>query len=88
MITKPDELRCMEYLPDEATLLIGTNSGSILSHKIDKILNWDDNEDPLMLEMGDMSDWAGQEEEDPYDYMGGKTLEENYEEALRMQQQE
>jgi len=85
-ITKQEELRCLEYLPEEATLLIGTNSGSILSQKIDDILNWDDNEDPMMIEMGDMSDWDGQEqEEDPDDYMNGKTLDENYEEILRLQ---
>ena len=51
--TKPDELRCMDYLPDGGTLLVGTNSGSILSEKIEKYLNYDDMEE-MMIEMGDM----------------------------------
>jgi hypothetical protein len=46
----------MDYLPDEGTLLIGTNSGSILSHKIEDYLKYDDMADMAMLEMSDMDD--------------------------------
>lgn len=55
--TKPDELRCMDYLPDSGTLLIGTNVGSIFSHKIEKYMNYDDMEDIYMIEMGEMDDY-------------------------------
>ena len=59
--TKPDELRCMDYLPDGGTLLIGTNSGSILSHKIEQWMNYDEMEDIGMIDMGDMEDYGDEQ---------------------------
>lgn len=54
---KADEMRCMDYLPDQGTLLIGTNTGSILSHKIEKYINYNDDIDMAMIEMDDMEDY-------------------------------
>jgi WD40 repeat protein len=51
--TKGEDLRCMDYLPDEGTLLLGSNSGQILSHKIEDLIAFDDMEDIAMLEMDD-----------------------------------
>ena len=63
----------MDYLPDEGTLLIGTNSGFILSDKLDeRIINFNDFDG--MLEMGDMSDFD-QNVEDEYDPLDGKTID-------------
>lgn len=81
--TKPDELRCMDYLPDGGTLLIGTNSGSILSEKIEKFLNYDDMED-LMIEMGDMeSEDHNHDQFDQYDPLEGLTVDEQLQKILK-----
>lgn len=80
--TKPHELRCMDYLHDEGTLLIGTNSGFILSHKIEQYLNFNDFDEMQMLEMGDMEDYDELTLEDEFDPLGGKTVDQNIEEIL------
>lgn len=67
--TKGEELRCMDYIPDEGTLLLGTNSGSILSHKIEDLIAFDDLEDIGMLEMDDLGDETREDEYDPLDGM-------------------
>ena len=46
--TKNDELRCMDYLSDSGTLLLGTNSPAILAHKIEKYMNYGDFDDDDM----------------------------------------
>jgi hypothetical protein len=68
----------MDYLPDEGTLLIGTNSGSVLSQKIEDYLKYDDMEDIAMIDMGDMEDYE-EAEEDQYDILDGLTLDQNVE---------
>ena len=84
-ITKPDELSCMDYLPADGTLLSGTNSGSVLSHKIEDYLKYDDMDDIAMIEMDDMDDYE-QPEDDQYDPLDGMTLDQNLEKILREQQ--
>ena len=68
----------MDYLPDEGTLLIGTNSGSVLSQKIEDYLKYDDMEDIAMIDMGDMEDYE-EGGEDQYDVLEGLTLDQNVE---------
>jgi hypothetical protein len=74
----------MDYLPDEGTLLIGTNSGSVLSQKIEDYLKYDDMEDIAMIDMGDMEDYE-EGSEDPYDVLEGLTLDQNLEKIYQEQ---
>jgi hypothetical protein len=79
--TKADDLRCMDYLPDEGTLLIGTNSGAILSHRIEEYLRIDERFDLGMITMGDMED----EFQDNDDALDGMSVDEYSDKILREQ---
>lgn len=52
-IEKQDELRCLDYVVDSNHLLIGTGSGTILTHPITEYLSYFDSAMPLGLEMDD-----------------------------------
>ena len=66
--TKKEELRCMDYVQESGTLLLGTNNNSIVTHNIVDLLNYfrTDFKDLGDMEgmggMDDMSDYDGEDE--------------------------
>ena len=56
-ILKNEELRCMDYVAESGTLLVGTNTHAILPHNIADLMRFENN--PTRRRRGDMEDMSG-----------------------------
>ena len=85
-ILKNEELRCMDYVAESGTLLVGTNTHAILPHNIADLMRFENN--PTRRVRGDMEDMSGfsygdeEEAKEPFEddgdeyYLEGMTLDE------------
>ena len=58
-ILKTEELRCMDYVADSGTLLVGTNSHTILPEPIADLMRFENNPRRIRGDMDDMSGYSG-----------------------------
>ena len=85
MFTKKEDLRCMDYVAESGTLLIGTEQCSIVTHNIIDMMNYMDygDFDGIDFDMDEeYTDMSGQyaQEEEHYDPLEGKDVDSAYNE--------
>lgn len=59
---KKEQLRCMDYVQESGTLLLGTDNNSIVTHNIVDLLNY------FRTDFKDMEDMGGMEGMSEYGY--------------------
>lgn len=83
--TKPDDIRCLEYVSESAQLLMGTDTdhGDITTHDIKDYINFFDSDMPRIADRehnNDADDYGDEQQQtkdpygDDYDVMEGKDV--------------
>ena len=88
IVKENQQLRCMGAVTDSGMLLVGTNNFAILTQQITDWCNYENDDissyqgEHAMIGMDYGSEESKEDSEDRYDVLEGRTLDENFQDAL------